>query len=302
MPFTIIRDDITLVAADAIVNTANPLPTYGRGTDEAIYRAAGMEKLLAEREKIGVIAPGHAAVTGGYDLKARYIIHTVGPVWHGGDDNEEELLRSCLKESLRLATGLGCSSIAFPLISTGTYGFPKELALRIFTDTIYQFLMDNEMLVTLVVYDQEAYSLSGRIFTHVPDYLKTMKAPSAGIEKVLAETETSFHEYLLQLIIESGMQNPRIYNGANITRQHFSKIISSPDYRPSKNTICALAISLNLDIQTAENLLEKAGFVLSRSSRFDQVVRYFLENEMYNIIDDNIILFENGLDLLGAAA
>ncbi len=171
MPFKIIRNDITKMQADAIVNTANPNPIIGDGTDAAIYMAAGRERLLREREKIGVIKRGQAAITPAFDLDARYIIHTVGPVWGDGRDNEEDLLRSCYQNSLDLAKEYGCSTIAFPLISTGAYGFPKDLALKIVIDVVSHFLLKEEMMIYLVVFDQEATRLSERMFCDVEAYI-----------------------------------------------------------------------------------------------------------------------------------
>lgn len=126
MPFQIIRNDITKVKADAIVNTANPKPRIGRGTDSAIYAAAGKEQLIAAREKIGDIAPGQAVHTSAFALNAQHIIHTVGPVWVDGSHGERDILRSCYENSLALADSLGCESIAFPLIATGTYGLAND--------------------------------------------------------------------------------------------------------------------------------------------------------------------------------
>ena len=128
MPLNIIRNDISKVSADAIVNTANPQVAIGYGVDQSIYEAAGAEQLLAERAKIGPMRPGQAAATPAFALDAKYIIHTVGPVWEGGGYGEREAVASCYKESLRIAEELHCESIAFPLISTGIYGFPKEEA------------------------------------------------------------------------------------------------------------------------------------------------------------------------------
>ena len=147
MPFCIIRNDITKVTADAIVNTANPHACIGGGTDSAIYQAAGAEALLAERRKLGDIPVGQAAVTSAFELQAKYIIHTVGPVWQGGTHGEDAALRSCYEQSLHLAHMLGCESVAFPLISTGVYNFPRDKAMRIATAAIYEFLMEQEMLV-----------------------------------------------------------------------------------------------------------------------------------------------------------
>lgn len=299
MPFRIIRNDITKVRADAIVNTANPYPTYGSGTDMRIYQAAGEDELLAERKKIGIIQRGDAAVTAAFKLNARYIIHTVGPCWQGGGQNEAETLASCLRKSLQLAEGLQCESIAFPLISTGVYGFPKELALKIFTSVIYDHLMHSDLEVILVVYDAEAYRLSSKLFTEVTDYLPEKEEDPLSFEKAIEVKEISFHDYLIQLLTESNMSNPEIYRNANITKQHFSKIISNRDYLPGKNTICALAISLKLDENQLKSLLNKAGYSLSESMPFDLAVLYFIRNRMYHIVNDNIILFDNGLEQLG---
>lgn len=181
MPFKIVRNDITKVKADAIVNTANPKPIFASGTDSAIYHAAGEKELLTERKKIGDIAPGNVAVTPAFHLDARYIIHTVGPVWVDGKHGEEQTLFSCYDKSLQKAMELGCKSIAFPLISTGVYGFPKDLALQIAISVISSFLMKNDMLISLVVFDRKAFELSGNLFQGVDtfideNYVKEKKA------------------------------------------------------------------------------------------------------------------------------
>lgn len=173
MPFQIIRNDITKVKADAIVNTANPKPIIGAGTDAAIYEAAGEKKLLAERKKIGSIARGDIAITPAFDLKAKYIIHAVGPVWNGGDKGEFDILRSCYQKSLNKASELGCKSIAFPLLATGVYHFPKAEALQIAMNEISRFLMreDIDMNVKLVVFDDKAFRLSENLFFQVESFI-----------------------------------------------------------------------------------------------------------------------------------
>lgn len=355
MPFQIIRNDITKVCADAIVNTANPRPTIGSGTDSAIYAAAGKEELLAARSKIGDIPVGKCAVTSAFALPAQYIIHTVAPSWRGGTHGEEAALRSCYEKSLKMAVSLGCASIAFPLLATGNYDYPKDQALSAATSVIYEFLMENDMMVYLVVFDREAYDLSGKLFRDVTAYIDehyvaekeieeregteyragrpsrqegqerrrediilgsmmhlpdTMPAASLPEEALSAATAGSlddhlrgagitFQEYLLQLIIDKDMKNADVYHGANITKQHFSKIMSNPDYHPTKNTACALAIALHLDLPTTQELLEKAGLALSHSSRFDLAVEYFILNKKYNILDDNITLYSKGIETLG---
>ncbi|MCR5235429.1 MAG: macro domain-containing protein [Lachnospiraceae bacterium] len=173
MPFQIIRNNITKVKADAIVNTANPKPMYSSGTDGAIYKAAGEDSLLAERKKIGNIKPGEVAVTPAFNLKAKYIIHTVGPVWQSGNKVEFDILKSCYRRSLEKAAELGCNSIAFPLIATGVYGFPKAEALKIAMSEISDFLMreDVDMTVKLVVFDETAFRLSQNIFFQIESYI-----------------------------------------------------------------------------------------------------------------------------------
>ena len=319
MPFCIIRNDITKVTADAIVNTANPQARIGGGTDSAIYQAARADALLAERRKLGDIPVGQAAATSAFGLRAKYIIHTVGPVWQGGIHGEEAALRSCYEQSLYLARKLGCESVAFPLISTGVYNFPRDKAMRIATAAIYEFLMEQEMLVELVVFDRSAYELSGRLFPNVQSYIDEQYAADQAVQEyrrmweerfsragaaptlsgALHCTQSTFQEYLLELIRQRNLKNSDVYHGANLSKQHFSKMLSNKNYKPTKNTVCALALALHLNHAGADALLAKAGLLLADNIRFDLAVRYFLDNQMYNIVEDNIALYENGLELLG---
>lgn len=172
MAFQIIRNDITRVSADAIVNSANPDVYVGRGVDRAIYQAAGPQKVRDARREIGPMMPGEAAASPAFDLDADYIIHTVGPVWRGGGARELELLADCYRNSLALAKELGCESIAFPLISTGTYGFPKDRALDTAVKEISSFLDENEMDIIMVVYDDEAFEISSEIYDDVAEYIR----------------------------------------------------------------------------------------------------------------------------------
>jgi len=171
MAFRIIREDITKIKADAIVNTANPDPVFMAGTDRAVYLAAGADELLKERKKIGRIEEGQVEVTGAFDLPAKYIFHTVGPVWQGGDKGEAEIVRSCYENCLNKALELNIGSIAFPLIATGTYGFPRSEALQIATSVFSSFLSENEMDITLAVFDGESFTLSGKIFAGIDRYI-----------------------------------------------------------------------------------------------------------------------------------
>ena len=171
MPFQIIRNDITKVKADAIVNTANPKPVIGSGTDSAIYKAAGEKLLLKERQKIGEIAPGQVAYTDAFHLDAKYIIHTVGPAWVDGNHGERDILYSCYANALSKAAELSCKSIAFPLIATGVYGFPKDEALQIALSEINRFLLSHDMKIILVVFDRKAFELSGKLVGDIEEYI-----------------------------------------------------------------------------------------------------------------------------------
>ena len=162
MPFRIIRNDLVRTPADAIISTANPRPIVGRGTETSVYRAAGWDKLLEARKKIGDLAIGEAAASPAFDLPARYVIHTAAPRWYGGDE-EVEILRRCYRSSLKLCAELGCKSAAFPLIASGTYRFPKGTALRIAVDEIMSFLMENDMQVTIAVLDEASLGFSEKL-------------------------------------------------------------------------------------------------------------------------------------------
>lgn len=342
MPFEIVRNDITKMWVDAIVNTANPRPVIGSGVDAGVHRAAGPE-LLAAREKIGRIGVGEAAITPGFDLDAKYVIHTVGPVWRGGLLGEAALLRSCYESSLALALENDCESIAFPLISTGNYGFPKDKALRIALDAIRSFLKDHEMMVSLVVFDRESFQLSRQRYREVAsfideNYIREKKpqqiapqesrrveahqeqwddievrasvsmpvaaltfdaSPKASLADLLAGTDTGFSETLLKLIDKTGKKDSEIYTKANLSRQHFSKIRNNPHYQPSKPTAIALALALELNLEQTRDLIGRAGYALTGSSKFDVIIMYFIREKNYNLFDINAALFEFDQSLLG---
>ena len=323
MPFEIVRNDIVNMKVDAIVNTANPRPIIGAGTDKAVHDKAGARLLLARKE-IGDIAVGEAAITPAFDLDANYVIHTAGPIWRDGKSSEEALLASCFKNSLRLAKEKECESIAFPLISTGSYGFPKPLALQIAVREISSFLMENEMQIYLVVFEKQSFELSEKLFKSISSYIDanyvsdkmnleygTSKlrrfdyeemllrelsyeiiSKKPNLDGMLNNLDKGFSETLLDLIDRTGKKDSEIYKKANVDRKLFSKIRNNADYRPSKATAIAFAIALELSMDETDDLLARAGIALSQSNKFDVIVRYFIENKKYDIFELNSVLFE----------
>ena len=365
MPFQIIRNDITKVRADAIVNTANPKPIIGGGTDSAIYEAAGTEKLLAARKKVGEIRRGEAKITLAFGLPAKYVIHTVGPAWQGGNKGELDILESCYKNSLELAEKNGCESIAFPLIATGVYGFPKDKALRIATSAIQEFLFEHDMAVILAVFDRRAFELSGKVYADVQSFVdenyvkrsynREYRTRLAGreyyvldeyerricfempeedtgafqtlsgsqrtsavlhsqpqnifsgsigdmsLDELIGKPEDSFQERLFHLIDRSGLDDVAVYKKANVTKKVFSDIKNRKNYRPSKKTAVAFVIALELPMEEAQDLLARAGFALSPSSRFDLIVGYFISQGNYDMMTINETLFANSQECLGTS-
>jgi O-acetyl-ADP-ribose deacetylase (regulator of RNase III) len=321
---------------DAIVNTANPRAVIGLGVDSAIHEKAGPQ-LLTARQEIGHIDMGCAAITPAFQLAAKYVIHTVGPVWDGGSYGEEALLRNCYDNSLRLAVEHGCQSIAFPLISTGNYGFPKDKALQIAISAFSEFLLKHEMQIYLVVFDQTSYKLSEKLFQGVASYIDqhyvdtwqmatyTAEAPrinrrrreidrcetmamrecapcaskAMSLEDMLKQADAGFTETLLKLIDQTGKKDSEVYKKANISKQHFSKIRNNPAYKPTKPTAIALALALELDMEATKDLIGRAGYALTNSSKFDLIIRYFIEQGKYNVVEINMALYEFDQPLLG---
>ena len=330
MPLEIVRNDITKMKVDAIVNAANETLLGGGGVDGCIHRAAGPE-LLAECRTLGGCKTGDAKITKAYRLPCQYVIHTVGPVWNGGSHGEWELLVSCYRTSLALAKEHGCETVAFPLISSGIFGYPKDQALRVAVDTIGEFLLHNDMTVYIVIFSRTAYQISSKLFADIAEYVddhyvdahtdsqrerlrrmsvlesRTLSADAAaapmavgGLDSLLAHLDAGFSETLLKLIDRSGKKDSEIYKKANVDRKLFSKIRNNPDYKPSKATAIAFAIALELNLDETRDLVARAGYALSASSKFDVIIEYFIRRKKYDIFEINEALFAFDQSLLGA--
>lgn len=335
MPFHIIQGDITKIHADVIVNAANERLVMGGGVCGAIFSAAGIDALSRACGQIGFCKTGCAVITPAFALPAKHIIHTAGPVWRGGNCGEAELLAACYDGALALAKQHDAESIAFPLISSGIYGVPKNVALSIARERIGAFLLQNEMEVTLVVFDRASLWLSEpryqEIKARIGDFstcadaareepraahpLLSQRAQKAyakpqpcgapiatqeALEQMLQRAGESFSARLLRLIDERGMTDPEVYRRANIDRRLFSKIRSHPDYKPAKNTALALAVALRLNLDETMDLLRRAGYALSPSCKADLIVEYFLREGNYDIFEINEALFAFDESLLGS--
>ena len=315
MPLIIVRNDITKMSVDAIVNAAKESLLGGDGVDGCIHRAAGPE-LLRECRTLGGCRTGEAKLTGAYRLPCRYVIHTVGPVWNGGKCGEREQLASCYRMSLALAKEHGCETVAFPLISSGIFGYPKDQALRVAVDTISEFLAENDMTVYIVIFDRAAYQIGNKLFADIAAYIDDHyvdthtnrmltayeDAPMAasGLDEALAHLDAGFSETLLKLIDRSGKKDAEVYKKANVDRKLFSKIRNNPDYKPSKPTAVAFAIALELNLDETRDLIARAGYALGPSSKFDVIIEYFITRRDYDIFRINEALFAFDQSLLGA--
>ncbi|MBO5453619.1 MAG: macro domain-containing protein [Clostridia bacterium] len=338
MPLQIIRQDITKMNVDVIVNAANSSLLGGGGVDGCIHRAAGIE-LLEECKTLGGCITGDAKITGAYNLPCKYVIHAVGPRYIDGKHDEEALLRSCYEKSLQLAKKNKCESVAFPLISSGIYGYPKAEALKVAIDTISGFLLENDMTVYIVIFDKNAYKISEKLFSDIEEFIddnyvdehfcmypesrrmnesyyaeeKCMSIDMGvgstlfddleedlSLDEVIDQIDESFSEMLLRKIDEKGIKDSECYKKANIDRKLFSKIRSDVHYKPSKPTVIAFAIALELSLDETRDMLMKAGFALSHSSKFDLIIEYFIRKGNYNIFEINEALFAFDQNLLGA--
>lgn len=318
VPLKILRQDITKMQVDAIVNTTNADMIGYSGVDLAVHEAAGPE-LEIECATLTPLDLGEAKITKGYNLDAKYIIHTSGPYWLGGVAKEDVVLQSCYWESLKLAVEYGCHSVALPLISAGAYGFPKDRVLKFAIRVITEFLLEHELDVYLCVFDRTSYEFSKQLFSEISDllddtYTETCRERSETVTRSLstkAVDDGSLSEYMKSMdkafayklfdwIDARGMTDVECYKKANIDKKTFSKIKCNPDtYKPSKQTAVAFAIALRLTLEETQDLLASAGLTLSGSFTFDKIIRYFIQKQVYDIFEINEALFEFDQILLG---
>ena len=338
MPFTIVRQDITKMKVDAIVNAANTDLAMGGGVCGAIFKAAGVQELQAACNQVAPIMTGEAAITPSFALPCKYVIHAVGPVYrHWNAQQSEALLRSAYTESLRLASKNHIQSIAFPLISSGIFGYPKDEALKVASSAITDYLQSSDMDVFLAVFDKTAFAVSEKLLGEIESYIDehyveehrirrrdlldverealsddaiinynapmpSMAAPAAagtGIDELVGNLDEPFGKTLLRLIDTKGKTDVEVYKRANIDRKLFSKIRTGKGYMPGKRTILALAIALELTLDETDDLLERAGFALSHSQKFDVIVEYFIVSGRFDIFEINEVLFKYDQPLLG---
>ena len=353
MPLFMIRNDITKMQVDAVVNPANRELRMGRGTSWAIYSAAGETKLEAACQKIGGCDVGKAVLTKGFSLPAKFIIHAVCPPWTDGGEQDKALLKSAYRSALQLAAEYGFQSMAFPLLSSGFYNWPKAEAFHLATTVISEFLLEKDMTVYLVLYDHESVEVSKKLFARIEEYIddhyvaekyegypspkacysssamhsETMApamasvpskekktAKSIGLPKFLKQSQVqkerkleelishmgeTFSQMLLRLIDERGLKDSTVYHKANIDRRLFSKIRNDINYVPTKKTVLAFAIALELTLDETKDLLMKAGYAFSNSSKFDVILSFFIENRSYNVFEINEVLFAYGQPILG---
>lgn len=386
MPLFMIRNDITKMQVDAVVNPSNRELMPGRGTSMAIYQAAGYEPLMKACRKIGICEPGCSVMTKGFDLPAKYIIHAVCPQWTG-EEAQKALLKQAYRSALQMAAKHRLRSVAFPLLSSGFYGWPKADAFHTATTVISEFLLESDMTVYLVLYDHESVEVSRKLFEKIEEYIddhyvethdegyiyagavhleegsvirdnrvheetavygsvsaaakaqmalkpsavlpspKVPPSPAAPavsgtrkgipreknsaavksscvskarkLDDLMSHMDETFSQMLLRLIDERGLKDSTVYHKANIDRRLFSKIRKDINYAPTKKTVLAFAIALELTLDEAKDLLMKAGFAFSGSSKFDVIVSFFIENRNYDIFEINEALFVYGQPILG---
>lgn len=296
MPIQIIKDFAATLDVDVVVNAANRNLRQGTGLSDALFKAAGPAEMRAACEKLGSCAPGHAVITPGFRLPAQYVVHAVGPIWVNGRQHESELLASCYREALSLAAAQKARSIAFPLLSTGPYGYPREKAFRIAMTELAAFLEKREMAVYLSVYDPrttrpdtETWSALSSYIAHpeAREPLEDVADELPSLDEMLLEPvapepiaepapETPFIEQVMAHAREKGLSESALSRRANMTLARLSALRNRPGELPDRDAAMALCVALSLTEDEARALLASAGlFLLPRDSR-DAIIGFFI--------------------------
>ena len=313
MPLYMIQEDITRICVDAIVDPTDCWYSGSGGADLVIHSIAGPE-LEDELRSFPLLGVGKAVITSGYRLPAKYIIHTFGPIWEGGNNNEVELLSDCYNNSLQLAVENGCQSIAFPVISGGTFGFPNDDALQIAKNTISDFLQDHDLTVFIVAYQSHTFNLGAKLFADVSKFVdeyyieldvdkQTSETPVSEIQysadyldldlsEMLKSKGETFSCMLDRLRDERDLSGPDLYKKAWVNKTVYSKIMNNINYQPAKITAIAFGLALELPWDQFTALVGSAGYAMTRTSKFDIVIEYLVKQQKYSIDEVNTVLYE----------
>ncbi|MBQ3794786.1 MAG: macro domain-containing protein [Butyrivibrio sp.] len=294
MSYKLVHKNILSINADAIINAANTKPVCTPGPEMDLYYEAGFEDMLRERIAIGEIPYGEARATDAFELRAKHIIHTAIP---GSDISEKELIatvRACYKNSLTLADELGCKKVAMPILLLNNYRFPENKAIDLAISSIREFSSGKDMMVYLAVSELEEFVLPEELITRLDELLGLCETTgeSIPIDEVISEESESFGERFFRYVDEKGLTDAEVYHKANVNRKLISKLRINPDKNVDKKTALALAVGLELDIDQTEEFIKLAGYALSPRIRFDKIVRYFIENGNYNLMELNEALFK----------
>ncbi|MBR2977980.1 MAG: macro domain-containing protein [Oscillospiraceae bacterium] len=328
MPLSVVRNDITKMMVDAIVNTADRKPRFGSGTDEAIYTAAGIAQMTAARLQIGEIKPGRCAATPAFRLEengVKYVLHTVYLDWFEEDEWERAVLRQAYTSALELAAELGCQSVGIPLLGAGNRGYPIDVAIDEALAAIYAFLHEHDMQIYLVLFSMLSIREARRLFPDIPSFVddkyvmqrtfedaeeaeEADEAPTAVSQtasdritlrySVPEKGDTRQEETLIRMFDRlSEERNIRIgdvYNMTSISRQVLSKVRSNPDYHLGKRKAMELAILLRLSPEEAADFLARGDHAFNPTSRFDQIVLQCLNRKVFNLFAIDEVLYDAG--------
>ena len=296
MPYKLLHRDITKIKTDAIVNATNTLPICSPGLEMELYQAADYVKMLEARRALGKIECGQAAWTKGFDLRAKYVIHVVTPIWRDGREKELDLLRKCYRNTFKIAMELNCQSIAVPLLMSGVYRFPPRKAMEIALDETRRFLKRYDMTVYLVVVSIDELRLPEKLIARIDEYLGMPEAEKKlsamkDVKSAAEEKTESFGECLFRLIDERNCTDVEVYKRANVNRRLISRLRINPEKHVDKSTAFALAIGLRLTYEETKEFIALAGWAFSPNYKFDRIVRFFLENGKYDIDEINDVLY-----------